>query len=194
MFGGTIVGNKINLTPSRENCAFQLLGNRVDTARHQGHRTFLTFFAGVFAFDSLIENCHAYNLALPIDISSMENVTFSKCFFNATTDQLPTMRQQQTLSIATTIRSRLPMAPTSPTKMARIETLRFTEHQRVEVQGLRVQRFYNGIFIDSCQGALISKCVVRGAQRPVNTSNSIGIALTQGAECGLPLGILRPTW
>lgn len=176
MLGGTMVGNKTFLSASRENSAFLIAGVTGLLLRDiKITGEFLTFMGAVFAFDSLIENIHGYNLAQPVDISSLENVTFSKCFFSANPTNPVTgvncHYDTHTLLDGTNITN----------EDGTPRTLRFNNTNGLVISDCHFDGYYTGIAIDSCRGARISKTTVRGIRRPDNTSNSSGILLDQGS-------------
>jgi hypothetical protein len=85
ILGGTFVGNTTGLTSSQENTAFDfdsVTGLVIRDCKITG--TFNTAIAGVYAFDSLIENVQGFNLLTGFDISHIQSLTIRRCTFFAT--------------------------------------------------------------------------------------------------------------
>ena len=181
LFGGTIVGNRTGLS-SGENVAIafgSVTDWTVKDVKITG--TFLTAFAGVYAFDSLVENVVGYNLTDPWDIAHIENLTIRGCRFWAGSGpvtglslhyDVPTLSANSVTTEAGSARS---LIGTVSNKLRIIDTL--------------FDGFPNGIAIDAIQGALISRCIIRNGLYASSANAQGGFLLYRGSAAitaGLP--------
>ena len=155
ILGGTFVGNYTGLTPGQENIGIILNGVTGLTIRDVKFTgTFFTSIAGVYAFDSVIEDCEGYNNANGIDVSHLENVVFRGCRFQA-----DTANRFTGLSLHYDIPTLGDNTVTNEDGTAR--TLQGGYDNNVRVLDCMFVGYLNGIAINEINGCLISRTIIK---------------------------------